>query len=84
MEKYCHFLRVLCDESGKIWVSGSDSKIYQIDQRGSILKTIPVFSIVSSFSVEKIFSLQLPDKKVYKYDGDGLRTVIDLGQWCPR
>ena len=31
--------RVLCDEAGKIWICGTNKRIYQIDQSGSILKT---------------------------------------------
>ncbi|XP_022310020.2 uncharacterized protein LOC111115542 [Crassostrea virginica] len=79
---------VLCDGTGKIWISGSDSKIYHIDQGGSILKTVSVSNNVSdlSLSIEKelTFSVFWPDTKVYKYDGDAVRTLVDLGQWCPR
>ena len=78
---------VLCDEAGKIWISGNDSQIYQIDQGGSILKTVSVFHNVYalSLSVEKklIFSADWLDTKVYRYDGNVVRTVVDLGQWCP-
>ena len=80
--------RILCDEEGKIWISGNDKKVYQIDQSGSILKTLSVSDnvLALSLSVDKelIFSAHWPDTKVYKYDGNVVRTVVDLGQWCPR
>nr|XP_022304739.1 E3 ubiquitin-protein ligase TRIM71-like [Crassostrea virginica]XP_022304740.1 E3 ubiquitin-protein ligase TRIM71-like [Crassostrea virginica] len=80
--------RILCDEAGKIWISGNDQKVYQIDQSGSIQKTVSVSDdvIALSLSVDKelIFSVYWPDTKVYRYDGNVVRTVVDLGQWCPR
>ena len=33
---------------------------------------------------ELIFSACTSDTKVYSYDGNVMRTVVDLGQWCPR
>ena len=85
--KQAKLWRVLYEGVGKIWISGNDSKIYQIDQMGSILKTINPTSKVCSLSLsdgkQLIFSAFWPDTKVYKYDGDALRTLIDLRQWCP-
>ncbi|XP_078327924.1 uncharacterized protein LOC111113257 [Crassostrea virginica] len=80
--------RILCDEAGKIWISGNDSKIYQINRRGSILKTVSasgdVFALSLSLEKELIFSLYWPDTKLYRYDGDTVTTVLNLLQWCPR
>nr|XP_022305304.1 uncharacterized protein LOC111112202 [Crassostrea virginica]XP_022305305.1 uncharacterized protein LOC111112202 [Crassostrea virginica]XP_022305306.1 uncharacterized protein LOC111112202 [Crassostrea virginica]XP_022305307.1 uncharacterized protein LOC111112202 [Crassostrea virginica] len=80
--------RILCDEAGKIWISGNDKKVYQIDQSGSIKKTVSVSNNVWSLSLnvdkELIFSTSWTDTKVYSYDGNVVRTVVDLGQWCPR
>nr|XP_022303789.1 E3 ubiquitin-protein ligase TRIM71-like [Crassostrea virginica] len=47
--------RILCDEAGMIWISGDDQKVYQIDQSGSIKKTVSVSDdvIALSFSVDK-------------------------------
>nr|XP_022307542.1 uncharacterized protein LOC111113543 [Crassostrea virginica] len=79
--------RILCDEAGKIWVTGNDEKIYQLDKKGSILKSkyVSMYVTALSLSVEKelIFSAFRPDTKVYSYDGNVVRTVVDLGQWCP-
>ena len=80
--------RILCGEADKIWISGKDKKIYQIDQSGSILQTVSVSDNVGalSLSVNKklIFSAAWPDTKVYRYNGNVVRTVFYLGQWCPR
>ena len=80
--------RILCDKAGKIWISGNDQKVYQIDQSGSIKKPVSVFNSVLALSLsvdkELIFSARWPFSKVYKYDGNGVRAVVDLGQWCPR
>nr|XP_022305300.1 E3 ubiquitin-protein ligase TRIM71-like [Crassostrea virginica]XP_022305301.1 E3 ubiquitin-protein ligase TRIM71-like [Crassostrea virginica]XP_022305302.1 E3 ubiquitin-protein ligase TRIM71-like [Crassostrea virginica]XP_022305303.1 E3 ubiquitin-protein ligase TRIM71-like [Crassostrea virginica] len=80
--------RILCDEAGKIWISGDDRKVYQIDQSGSIQKTVSVSNdvLALSLSVDKelIFSVYWPATKVYRYDGNVVRTVVDLGQWYPR
>ena len=70
-----------------MWISGNDSKIYQIDQSGSVLKTVNVSRNVYALSLnvkkELIFSVQWPDTNVLKYDSDVVSTVVDLGQWCP-
>ena len=80
--------RVLCDEAEKIWISGNDKKVYQIDQSGSIKKTVSVSDNVWALSLsvgkDLIFSACWTDTKVYKYDGNVVMTVVDLGQWCPR
>ncbi|XP_022305304.2 uncharacterized protein LOC111112202 [Crassostrea virginica] len=80
--------RILCDEAGKIWICGNDKKLYQIDQSGSIKKTLSVSNNVLALSLsvgkELIFSVYWPDRKVYRYDGNVVRTVVDLGQWYPR
>ena len=80
--------RILCDEAGKIWISGNDKKLYQIDQSGSIKKTVSVSNDVLALSLsvgkELIFSAGWTDTKVYRYNGNVVRTVVDLGQWCPR
>nr|XP_022305309.1 uncharacterized protein LOC111112205 [Crassostrea virginica] len=80
--------KILCDEAGKIWISGNDKKVYQIDQSGSIKKTVSVsnnvFALSLSVGKELIFSAGWADTKVYRYDGNVVRTVVDLGQWCPR
>ena len=80
--------RILCDEAGKIWISGNDKKVYQIDQSGSIQKTVSVSNNVLALSLsvgkELIFPACWTDTKVYRYDGNVVRTVVDLGQWCPR
>ena len=31
-----------------------------------------------------VFSIGWPDTKQYNYDGNVVRTVVDLCQWCPR
>ena len=80
--------RILSDDAGKIWISGNDQKMYQIDKSGSILNTVSVSDniLALSLSVDKelIISSHWPDTKVYKYDGNVVRTVVDLDQWCPR
>nr|XP_022307063.1 uncharacterized protein LOC111113256 isoform X1 [Crassostrea virginica] len=80
--------RILCDEAGKIWISGNDQKVYQIDQSGSIKKTVSVSDNVRALSLsvgkELIFSAFWPDTKLHRYDGNVVRTVVDLGQWRPR
>nr|XP_022307066.1 uncharacterized protein LOC111113257 [Crassostrea virginica]XP_022307067.1 uncharacterized protein LOC111113257 [Crassostrea virginica]XP_022307069.1 uncharacterized protein LOC111113257 [Crassostrea virginica] len=80
--------RILSDEAGKIWISGNDKKVYQIDQSGSIQKTVSVSDNVRALSLsvgkELIFSACWRDTKVYSYDGNVVRTVVDLGQWYPR
>nr|XP_022307539.1 uncharacterized protein LOC111113541 [Crassostrea virginica] len=87
-EKSSKLWRVLFEEAGKIWICGSNNKIYQIDQSGSILKTVSVscYVLALSLSVDKelIFSVDGSDTKVYRYDGNVVRIVVDLGQWCPR
>ena len=80
--------RVLFEEAGKIWICGSNKKNYQIDQSGSILKTVSVsdnvYALSLSVSKELIFSVDWPDTKVYRYDGNVVRIVVDLCQWWPR
>nr|XP_022310167.1 E3 ubiquitin-protein ligase TRIM71-like [Crassostrea virginica] len=80
--------RILCDEAGKIWISGNDKNVYQIDQSGSIKKTVSVSDDVRALSLsvgkELIFSACWTDTKVYRYDGNVVSTVVDLGQWRPR
>ncbi|XP_078329499.1 uncharacterized protein LOC111112205 [Crassostrea virginica] len=79
--------KILCDEAGKIWISGNDQKVYQIDQSGSIKKTVSVSDNVIALSLsvgkELIFSAGWTDTKVYRYNGNVVRTVFYLGQWCP-
>ena len=66
--------RILCDEAGKIWIAGNDAKVYQIDQSGSIKKTVSVSNDVLALSLsvgkELIFSTCYTDTKVYGYDGN--------------
>nr|XP_022305308.1 uncharacterized protein LOC111112203 [Crassostrea virginica] len=80
--------KILCDDAGKIWITGNDQKMYQLDKNETILKSLSVSRYVNalSISVEKelIYSAFWPDTKVYKYDGNVVRTVVDFGQWCPR
>nr|XP_022303790.1 uncharacterized protein LOC111111235 [Crassostrea virginica] len=79
--------RILCYEAGKIWICGSSNYIYQIDQSGSIFKSVSVsgrvFALSLSGDKELIFSAYWPDTNVYRYDGNIVRTVIDLGEWYP-
>ena len=79
--------RILWDKTGKTWISGNDSTLYQIDRIGTIHKGIDVSKDVFALSIglknELLFSLWRPDTKIYKYDGGVLSTVVDLGQWCP-
>ena len=53
-----------------------------------ILKTLSIYSSVFAFSLsleKKLsFSVDWPDTKVYSYDDDERRTVVDLRMWCPR
>ena len=86
--KYTCLWRVLCEETGEIWVSGDDSKIYKLDQRGLVLKTVFVSEDVNALTLDMdkqlFFSIGWSDTKVYRYDGNVVRTAVDLGQWCPR
>ena len=79
--------RALCDETGKIWISGNYRKFYQIDQSGFIIQTVSVSTcpFALSLCVEKklLFLVQWPDTKIYKYDGKETKTVVDLRRWCP-
>ena len=78
--------KILSDEAGQIWVTGTDGKIYQLDKKGSILKSISVYTYVNiiSFSVEKeLIFTAFGETKVYMCDGNVVRTILDLGKWCP-
>ena len=83
-----YLIRVLSESPGKIWISGDDCQIFQLDQNGLILKTISVSNnaIALSLSLDKelVFSVSGSDTNVYKYDGDVVSTLVDLRQWYPR
>ena len=80
--------RVLCGETGNIWISGNNSIIHLLDQSGLILKTLSIYSNAFAFSLsleKKLsFSVEWPDTKVYRYDDDERKAVNDLRMWCPR
>nr|XP_022303778.1 uncharacterized protein LOC111111228 [Crassostrea virginica]XP_022303779.1 uncharacterized protein LOC111111228 [Crassostrea virginica] len=80
--------RVLCEETGNIWISGNNRIIHLLDQSGLILKTLSIYSNAFAFSLsleKKLsFSVEWPDTKVYRYDDDEKRAVVDLRMWCPR
>ena len=46
----------------------------------SLTKFLPC---VKFFDKELIFSAYWPDTKVCRFDGNEVRTVVDLNQWCP-
>ena len=50
--KYTYLWRVLCEETGEIWISGDDSKIYKLDQRGLVLKTVSVSEDINALSLD--------------------------------
>ena len=80
--------RVLCEETGNIWISGNNRIIHLLDQSGLILKTLSIYSNAFAFSLsleKKLsFSVEWPDTKVYRYDDDERKAVVDLRMWCPR
>lgn len=85
-----HLHRVLCGnaESDTIWACGNDSKLYQMDGDGCVLKTISAASHVCAMTLnerqELVFSVHWPDTNIYVYDGYTAQTLIDLHPWCPR
>ena len=80
-------IAVLCDEPDRIWISGNNGDISQINQIGLTIKTLTGYVRGSDFSLsvkkELVFSEEWPDTKVYRNDDDEVRTVVDLHQWCP-
>ena len=79
---------VLYEKTGKFWVNGDDSKMYQIDQAGCILKTINGETRIVSTTLNEnkgvIFSTAWPSTKVYNSDGQGKRAMLHLSNWSPR
>lgn len=43
--------RVLCEETGNIWISGNNRIIHLLDQSGLILKTLSIYSNAFAFSL---------------------------------
>ena len=80
--------RVLVDKSKTFWISGNDSTIYQIDQRGSKLKTISPAGEVLVLSLnmknELIFSLWGQNTTIYRHNDIKIRTELELFKWTPR
>ena len=80
--------RIQCDMTETIWVGGEDSKVHQINRRGSILKSITCPASIRSLSVnlkqELTFIIELPDTRVFKTDGHKTTTMFDLSPWLPR
>lgn len=79
--------RVLVDKSKTFWISGN-STIYQIDQRGSKLKTISPAGEVLVLSLnmknELIFSLWGQNTTIYRHNDIKIRTELELFKWTPR
>ena len=78
---------ILCEETKTTWTGGNYREIYQIDECGSILKTVSTANHVTSFSLHKnklIFTVRWQDSKIYKYNGFEVTTFLDLSKWCPR
>ncbi|XP_078327926.1 uncharacterized protein LOC144623401 [Crassostrea virginica] len=75
-------------DTGKIWISGSDSKIYQISQTGTVLKIMNmdknIFALSSKRDNELILLKGWNNSKIYKYDGNTVQTFIDLYKWYPQ
>lgn len=80
--------RIACDGTGKIWVSGNDSTINQLDRDGSILKTIilSVNAIGLSLNVQQelVFIKGWGDTKVFKYENNSVVTLLELSNWQPK
>ena len=81
------FNSVFCKEREKIWISGSEGTIFQIDQCGSILEKITVRSEVFALSLndenELTFTTALSDTKIYRICDGVVGTFNDLVQWYP-
>ena len=80
--------KVFYVDTGKIWISGSDSKLYQIRQTGTVLKVINmdknIFALSSKKDNELILLKGWNNTKIYKYDGIAVQTFIDLHKWYPQ
>ncbi|XP_052695450.1 uncharacterized protein LOC128173820 [Crassostrea angulata] len=80
--------RITCEGTGKLWVSGNNGTINQIDWDGSILKTINLSKNAVGLSLnvqqEIVFIKGWEDTKVFKYKNNNVVTLLELSNWRPR
>lgn len=64
------------------------SQLYQINRSGAVLKNIKATNNVLALSIDSdqniVFIVSWPDKKVYKYESNKVKTLLELSDWCPR
>lgn len=80
--------RITCEGTGKLWVSGDDGTINQIDWDGSILKTINLSENAVALSLnvqqELVFIQSWIGTKIFKYENSSVVTLLELSNWHPR
>lgn len=80
--------RITCERTGKLWVSGSNKTIHQIDWDGSILKTINHSGYAMGLSLnvqqELVFFEGWDHTKVFKYENNCVMTLLELSNWAPK
>lgn len=83
-----HLWTIACEGTGKIWVSGDNATINQINRDGSILKTISLSKNVTGLSLDSqqdvVFTMDWADTKVWKYKSNSEVTILELSTWRPR
>eukprot|EP00105_Crassostrea_gigas_P007529 XP_011421807.1 PREDICTED: uncharacterized protein LOC105324438 [Crassostrea gigas] len=81
-------LRITCEGTGKLWVSGNNGTINQIDWDGSILKSINLSRNAVGLSLnvqqELVFFEGWDDTIVFKYENNSVMTLLELSNWQPR
>lgn len=79
--------RITCD-GDKIWVSGNNGTIFQLDRNGSVLKTINLTENVIGLSLnvqqELVFIKGWADTKVWKHKNNSEVAILELSNWRPR
>lgn len=80
--------RITCEGTGKLWVSGNNGTINQIDWDGSILKTINLSGNAIGLSLnvqqEIVFIQGWIITKVFKYENTSVMTLLERSNWQPR
>lgn len=80
--------RLTCKGIGKVWVSGNNKTIIQIDWDGSILKTVKTSENAIGLSLnvkqELVFIKGWHDTKFFKCKNNTVVTLLELSNWRPR
>lgn len=88
LEDSSRLWKILCYGAENIWTSGNDSQLYQINRSGAVLKNIKTANSVLALSIDSdqniVFIVSWPDTKVYKYESNTVKTLLELSDWCPR